>query len=81
MELSEIISYLATLFLLVSYCCRTVKLRIFQLIGGSLNILFACMILDESKSARSIIVANVIYFTINLVQLYREIKRERNLND
>jgi len=77
MELAEIVSYTATLFLLISYCCRTVKLRIFQILGGSTNILFAYMILDASPSARSIIISNIIYLVINIVQLFREIERER----
>lgn len=80
MELAEIISYIATLFLLISYCYRTVKLRIFQILGGSTNILFAYMILDASPSARSIIVSNIIYLAINIVQLFREIERERKEN-
>ena len=78
MELAEIISYIATLFLLISYCCRTVKLRIFQVLGGSMNILFAYMILDASPSARSIIISNIIYLGINIVQLFREIDRKNN---
>ena len=78
MELAEIISYIATGFLLISYCCRTVKLRIFQIFGGIANMIFAYMILDASPSARSIIVSNIIYLIINVIQLYREIQRERN---
>jgi len=74
MELAEIISYLATFLLLISYCCRTVKLRIFQIFGGIANIIFAYMILDQSPSARSIIISNIIYLGINFVQLFREIK-------
>lgn len=77
MELAEIISYLATLFLLISYCFRTVKLRIFQILGGSTNIIFAYMILDQSTSARSIIISNIIYLIINIIQLFNEIKREQ----
>lgn len=78
MEIAEIVSYIATLFLLISYCCRTVKLRIFQIFGGITNIIFAEMILDASPSARSIIISNIIYLTINIIQLFREIKRERD---
>lgn len=78
MELAEIISYIATLFLLISYCCRTIKLRIFQVLGGSTNILFAYMILDASPSARSIIISNIIYLGINIVQLFREIDRKNS---
>lgn len=83
MDLSEIVSYVATLFLLISYCCRTVKLRIFQIIGCSTNILFACMILNASPSARSIIVSNIIYLIINIIQLFREIERghQDSIND
>ena len=77
MELAEIISYLATLFLLISYCCRTVKLRVFQIFGGIANIIFAWMIMEASPSARSIIISNIIYLAINIVQLFREIKREK----
>lgn len=77
MELAEIISYLATLFLLISYCFRTVKLRIFQILGGITNIIFAYMILEQSTSARSIIISNIIYLIINVIQLFNEIRRER----
>lgn len=75
MELSEIISYLATLFMLISYCCRTFWLRIFTIIGISLNMTFAYMILDKSISPRSIIISGVIYLIINFVQLINEYKR------
>ena len=74
MDLPEIVSYMATALLLVSYCYRTVKLRVFQILGGLANMTFAYMILDSSPSARSIIVSNIIYLVINAVQLYREIK-------
>ena len=77
MELAEIISYLATLFLLISYCCRTVKLRVFQIFGGIANIIFAWMIMEASPSARSIIISNIIYLAINIVQIFKEIKREK----
>lgn len=77
-ELAEVISYLATGFLLISYCCRTIKLRLFSLIGIVLNIWFAYLILDQSPSARSIIVSNMIYFIINFVQLFREIRRKKH---
>jgi hypothetical protein len=76
MELEEIISYIATGFLLISYCCRTVKLRLFQIFGGIANMIFAYMILDSSPSARSIIISNIIYLTINTIQLFREINLE-----
>jgi len=75
MELAEIISYIATLFLLISLCCRTVWLRIFQIFGCFANMTFAYMILEQSISARSIIYSNIIYLIINIVQLYRELKR------
>jgi hypothetical protein len=35
------------------------------------------MILDASPSARSIIVSNIIYLVINVIQLFREIEREK----
>lgn len=78
MELAEIVSYAATLFMLAGYLCRTVWLRVFTLLGCTLNALFAWMIIDQSLSARSIIVSNAIYAAINFVQLFREIKRKRN---
>jgi hypothetical protein len=81
MEFAEIISYIATGFLLISYCCRTVKLRIFQLIGIIFNLIFAWMILDQSPSARSIIVSNIIYFIINFIQLFRELDRLNNRDE
>lgn len=80
MELAEIISYIATGLLLISYCCRTVWLRVFQIFGCSTNMLFAYLILEQSISARSIIYSNIIYLTINIVQLFREIKRKKNGN-
>lgn len=75
MELAEIIFYLATLLLLISYCCRTVWLRLFQILGGCANIIFASMILEQSLSARSIIFSNIAYLLINIVQLFRELRR------
>ena len=77
MELAEIISYIATGFLLISYCCRTIKLRIFQIFGGIANMIFAYMILEASPSARSIIISNIIYLIINIIQLFREIQRKK----
>ena len=76
MDVAEIVAYVATLFLLISYCYRTIKLRIFQILGGITNMIFAYMILDSSPSARSIIFSNIIYLAINTVQLFREINRE-----
>ncbi len=77
MELAEIISYLATLFMLLGYAHRTVWLRVYTLVGCALNTLFAYMIIEQSTSARSIIVSNVIYAIINAIQLYREIERKK----
>lgn len=77
MELAEIVSYIATGLLLISYCCRTVWLRVFQIFGGVANIIFAAMILEQSISARSIIYSNIIYLTINIIQFFRELKRKR----
>ena len=65
--------------MLVGYLCRTVWLRVFALAGCALNALFAWMIIDQSISARSIIVSNVIYAGINLVQLFREIRRKKDV--
>ena len=78
MELAEIISYIATGLLLISYCCRTVWLRIFQILGGLANIIFAAMILEQSISARSIIYSNIIYLIINAIQLFKELRRKRD---
>lgn len=75
METPEIISYLATLLMLIAYCCRTVWLRVFSIIGISMNMLFAYLILDQSLSARSIIVSGILYLIINIVQLFNEIRR------
>lgn len=80
MELAEIISYLATFFLLISYCCRTVWLRVFQILGCCTNIIFACLILDSITSARSIIFANIAYLAINIVQLFREMHRHEQIH-
>lgn len=75
MEFAEIVSYIATLFLLISLCCRTVWLRIFQILGCCTNILFGIMILNQSISARSIVFANIVYLGINVIQFFRELKR------
>lgn len=80
MEIAEIVSYTATLFMLVGYLCRTVWLRVFTLMGCILNATFAWMIIGQSISARSIIVSNGVYTIINLVQLFREIKRKNDKN-
>ena len=78
-QIAEIISYIATLFIIISYCCRTVWLRVFQIVGGAANLMFGYMILESAPSARSIIIANIIYLIINVVQLCRELDREEKI--
>lgn len=77
MELSEWIYYLGTFLFVVSYCCRTFWLRIFQIIGGIFNTSFALMILESSPSARAMIISNIIFMAINIFQAFRERKLEK----
>ena len=79
MEAAEVISYTATAFMLLGYLCRTVLLRAFTFLGCILNMVFALMIVEQSPSARSIIISNAIYAVINFIQLFMELMRgEKN---
>lgn len=79
--LLEIICYAGTLLTLVSYCFRTLKLRIFLTAGNVVNIVWAILANQEP-----ILVSNILYLVINLVGLFKEIrvnetkKRFRALN-
>ena len=79
MELSEVIYYLGTILLIISFCCRGFWLRVYQIIGIIFNTIFACMIVSSSPSARAMIISNIIFYIINSNHLIREKKREKGL--
>lgn len=79
MEIAEIIYYIGTLFLLISYCCKELWLRIFQLFGCIGSTIFAILIFQSSPSARGMIISNCIFLIINIVVLIKRIK-EKKLN-
>lgn len=79
--LLEIICYAGTLLTLVSYCFRTLKLRIFLTAGNVVNIVWAVL-----ANQTPIFISNILYLAINLVGLLKEIrvnemkKKFRSLN-
>lgn len=74
--ITEVIYYLGTILFIISYCCRTFWLRVFQIIGGIFNTIFAFIILSSSPSARAMIISNIIFMVINVIQAFREKIRE-----
>lgn len=64
----DIICYSGTAFTLLSYCFRTLKLRIFLLCGNTVNIIWA--ILDHQIP---ILISNILYLIINIFGLFKEL--------
>lgn len=64
----ELICYIGTAFTLISYCFRTLKLRIFLLCGNIVNIIWAIL-----ANQIPILVSNILYFIINFIGLIKEI--------
>ena len=79
MDVAEVVSYSATLFVLLGYACRGFWLRVFSIVGCLLNMTFAFLILSQSQSARSIIISNIIYIAINVFHLKKEAKNRKNI--
>lgn len=77
MEIAEIIYYIGTIFLLISYCCKELWLRIFQIFGCIGSTIFAILILNSSPSARGMIISNCVYLVINILVLIKRIKEEK----
>lgn len=77
----NIICYAGTALTLLSYCFRTLKLRIFLVCGNVVNIIWAVL-----AKQTPILVSNILYLGINIFGLVKEvrvnvIKREfRKLN-
>ena len=67
--LLDAICYLGTLLTLVSYCFRTVKLRVFVICGNIVNIIWA--ILDNQQA---ILISNLLYLSVNAWGLRKELK-------
>ena len=65
----NIICYVGTGFTLLSYCFRTLKLRIFLICGNAVNIVWAIL-----ANQVPILVSNVLYLAINIYGLIKEIK-------
>ena len=64
----EIICYSGTGFTLLSYCFRTIKLRMFLIIGNILNIVWAFL-----EKQFPILVSNILYIIINIFGLVKEL--------
>lgn len=77
----DIICYLGTALTLISYCCRTLMLRVFVISGNVVNIIWALL-----ANQMPIVYSNILYLIINIIGLIREIhvnktkKKFRSLN-
>ncbi len=65
----NIVCYIGTGFTLLSYCFRTLKLRIFLICGNLVNIIWAIF-----AKQTPILVSNVLYIGINIYGLIKEVK-------
>ena len=77
----NIICYVGTGFTLLSYCFRTLKLRVFLICGNAVNIVWSIL-----AKQTPILVSNLLYLGINIYGLFKEIrvnetkKKFRSLN-
>lgn len=77
----DVICYSGTGLTLLSYCFRTIKLRVFLLIGNIVNIIWAIL-----ANQFPVLISNILYVIINVFGLIKELnvneikKKFRSLN-
>lgn len=68
----NIICYAGTGFTLLSYCFRTLKLRVFLICGNVVNIVWAILV-----NQVPILISNILYLAINVFGFFKEIQVNR----
>lgn len=68
----DIICYVGTAFTLLSYCFRTLKLRVLLIFGNFVNIVWSVL-----AKQYPILVSNILYITINIFGLLKELEVNR----